>query len=611
MSIRTKILIPLLAFLLLGAGVSGLIGAKSLSGFARLASMSGEAITASDASRTARDGFDEAERLLERVLAMTDMVETSSIEPRFRATTTTTAAALGQLKTAALTPGMSGIAQDAIDHFTHWQKDAEVLLGLQPAKEIATLEVMRRSGDNVRALLDKAVALAGQDARTGIADETTALEAEMRLIFLIALAVALGGAVGAFLLASNLSQPLRELVRSAERLAGGDVSVRIGALDRKDEVGEIARAVDVFRANVTAQAEAETGATEQRRIIAEERQANDAVQTRASREQQTVTDAIAVALQRLARGDLTGELSGFPTTYGVLEADYNAAIAQLRDTIVDVTRDTRTISSGTREVSIAADDLSGRTEQQAASLEETAVALDRITKTVRETANGAQHAHQAVSHAKAEAEKTGSVVRDAVAAMAELERSSGQISQIVGVIDSIAFQTNLLALNAGVEAARAGDAGRGFAVVASEVRALAQRSADSAREIKQLISQSSLQIGSGVSLVRQTGSALDRILAQVGEINGIITMIAKAAGEQAAGLDQVNTAVADMGNVTQQNAQLVEQSATAGRDLAAEAEKLAALVARFTVSGPSAKGGAGVRHPGRPAATGRGQARAA
>ncbi len=596
MSIRIKVLIPLLACLLLGAVASGFIGLRSLSGIADLASLSGKAITAADASRVARDGFDGADQIVSRVVAMTDLLDPDAIQPRFKAQADATAAALADLKTAALSPAMAEIAQTAVDRFTAWRRDAEVLLGIERAGEIATLDLMRRNGEGVRSQLDRAVTLAGRDARTRIEAETASLGTELRAVFGVALGVAGLAAAGAFLVARNLSAPLRALVASAQRLAAGDVSVRIGALERRDEVGEIARAVDVFRANVTAQATAEAEAVEQRRLGTDERRRSDLARAASSQEQEAVVQAIAAALEALARGDLTRELSSFPSAYQVLQTDYNTAIAQLRQAMGEVAGNTRTIRSGTRHLSVAADDLSGKTEQQSTGLERTAQSLDRITKAVRGTANGAKHAHDVVTFAKSEAEATGSVVRDAVAAMGSIETCSRQIGQIIGVIDEIAFQTNLLALNAGVEAARAGDAGRGFAVVASEVRGLAQRSAEAAKEIKALVSNSARQIGSGVDLVRRTGGALERILEQVVEINGIVTSISVAANEQAAGLDEVNAAVADMGRITQNNAGLVDQSADACRDLASEADKLAELVARFTVAQSSKTGVAsGVR----------------
>ena len=239
--------------------------------------------------------------------------------------------------------------------------------------------------------------------------------------------------------------------------------------------------------------------------------------------------------------------------------------------------------SGSDEIADASDSLARRTEQQAASLEETAAALEEITATVRRTAEGASHARSVVAGAKTDAETGGEVVGRAIVAMNAIATSSRAITQIIGVIDEIAFQTNLLALNAGVEAARAGDAGRGFAVVAQEVRALAQRSAEAAKEIKGLISASTRQVGEGVDLVGQTGEALGRIVGQVAEINTVVTDIAASAQEQASGLQQINVAIAQMDQVTQQNAAMVEESTAASHALAREAGDLDRLMGRFQV----------------------------
>jgi methyl-accepting chemotaxis protein len=241
----------------------------------------------------------------------------------------------------------------------------------------------------------------------------------------------------------------------------------------------------------------------------------------------------------------------------------------------------RSMATGSSEITSAADDLARHTEQQASSIEETATALDEIVAIVRKTAEGARHASDIVVAAKTHAEKVEGVVRQTVSAMGQIENSSHQITQIIGVIDEIAFQTNLLALNAGVEAARAGDAGRGFAVVASEVRALAQRSAQAAKEIKTIIGSSSQQVGYGVTLVAQTGEALGIILSQVVEINGVVAEIATAAGDQAHSLSQVNQAVNQMDKATQENAAMVEQSTAASHKLSSEANALLDMVGVF------------------------------
>jgi methyl-accepting chemotaxis protein len=309
------------------------------------------------------------------------------------------------------------------------------------------------------------------------------------------------------------------------------------------------------------------------------------------RAEQTATEdeativALRNAMSALAAGDLSYRISQtLPGKADVLKRDYNAATEQLDEIIRAVSGAVANITSGSAGISKSSDNLSRRTEQQASSLEQTAAAIEEITATVRRTAQSTNELATSMSHTRQAAEKSGTVVQNAIQAMSQIEASSGQIEQIIGVIDDIAFQTNLLALNAGVEAARAGDAGKGFAVVAQEVRELAQRSANAAKEIKQLISTSSDQVGKGVNLVDETGKALQTIVGEITAITGLISEIAQSSKEQATGVGEINTAVNQMDQMTQQNATMVSETTNASYTLAEEADQLAALISRLKTS---------------------------
>lgn len=290
------------------------------------------------------------------------------------------------------------------------------------------------------------------------------------------------------------------------------------------------------------------------------------------------------ALTSLAEGDLEQRIEHpFIPELDKLRTDFNQALGKLQQTMRAIAENTQAVRSGAGQITQASDDLARRTEQQAASLEQTAAALDQVTATVHKTAEGAVGAHNIVAGAKSDAERSGQIVSETVQAMSGIEQSSHEIGNIIGVIDEIAFQTNLLALNAGVEAARAGDAGRGFAVVASEVRALAQRSADAAKDIKTLIATSERHVELGVKLVAETGQALTRIVEQVSQLNTVVADISASTQEQSTALHEVNTAINQMDQFTQQNAAMVEQSTAASHSLAKEADELSRLVGQFAI----------------------------
>jgi len=410
----------------------------------------------------------------------------------------------------------------------------------------------------------------------------------------IGLAAVFGAGIAVVLIRSVVV-PLSASTLTVSNLAEGRTDIAVEGTDRGDELGVLARALEVFKSGIIERRRMEAEAAEAR--VRAEQERTRAQEEAIAQERAMVSNSIGSGLACLAQKDLTVRLTdALPEAYSKLQRDFNAAMGEIEAALQGVRSSTDTMSLSTQEVSASADDLARRTEQQAASLEETAAALDQITATGKKAAEGANHAKEVVSEAQTDAAKTGAVVRKTVEAMGNIEKSAQQINQIIGVIDEIAFQTNLLALNAGVEAARAGEAGRGFAVVASEVRALAQRSADAAKEIKTLISKSSSQVAEGVDLVAETGKALERILEQVNDINKVVVDIAAGAQEQATGLTQINTAINQMDQATQQNAAMVEETTAASHALSQEALQLAGVVSTFRLSGtdaaPVASGGA-------------------
>ena len=374
-------------------------------------------------------------------------------------------------------------------------------------------------------------------------------------------------------------------------LAAGDYSNEVPYAQRNDEIGEMAQSVAYFRQGEIERKDARAkSAAEQAEIkrleeeAAERQAAEDAERVR-------VIEALTSGLENLSLGNLAYRINTtFAPAYEKLRTEFNSAVGSLSETIDEISATTESVRLASSEIGSSADDLSKRTEQQAASLEETAAALDEITSTVKSSSQRAEEASHMVATAKTGAEKSGAVVKNAISAMERIEESSKQISQIISVIDDIAFQTNLLALNAGVEAARAGEAGKGFAVVAQEVRELAGRSATAAKEIKTLIDTSSTQVGTGVTLVNQTGTALGEIESQVGRINDLIQSIVTGAREQSTALAEINSAVNQMDQVTQQNAAMVEETNAATQGLSGEAVKLESLMRRFNTGGNGRRG---------------------
>ncbi len=368
-------------------------------------------------------------------------------------------------------------------------------------------------------------------------------------------------------------------------LAEGDLTKEVPFGDRKDEIGEMANSVEVFRQAALERKRMRIEAEEMRATAVEEQRSRAAIVAEQAEALSHVVETLGAGLARLAQCNIRYTIDDpFVLHFEPLRRDFNNALAAFQTTLVQVLETTQAIHENGLEMRSASDNLAKRTEQQAAALEETSAALEQVAVTVAQSSERSVETRKLVADTKSCTEDSGRVVRNAIDAMKKIEQSASEIGQIIGVIDEIAFQTNLLALNAGVEAARAGDAGKGFAVVAQEVRELAQRSAAAAKEIKTLVSNSGQQVDRGVKLVDETGSALARIDNFVSSIDRNVDAISTAAIEQSAGLKQISVAVNDLDQMTQQNAAMVEETTALSHTLSAASTHLTALVNSFVLN---------------------------
>jgi methyl-accepting chemotaxis protein len=597
LSIRFQILIPLVVTIIVGFGSASLVGYQAMIGQDEVEAVVQEAIGAKMLSARTEQQFKDAMSVADRVLAMTDFVPAGEVKRQFEQANNALEETLKELSGNKLSASLTDSVVALVDKHAIWARDVQISLGLLQDSEIPTSEKLARSQHAIIsqiAVLNQIVDKVATDSVTAAGRALTS-KIETELAFAGVAAV-----IGLFILAMiarRISQPIQRITQSMQQLAAGETDRAIPYAGRGDEIGKMAASVDVFRHNAiarfTLEIEAENGriTAEANRIADQERGERNAA------ERLTIaTSGLAAGLKRLAAGDLAVNLQEqFAPEFEPLRHDFNSSVDQLANTLLSVSESVATINSRTREISLGSNELSSRTERQAAALEETAAALSAVTAKVAQSSQIADEARAVADQANRSAETSGKVVAQTVVAMGEIEESSKQINNIIGVIDQIAFQTNLLALNAGVEAARAGDAGKGFAVVAQEVRELAQRSAQAAKEIKELIGSSSGKVVSGVQLVNQTGVALGDIGRYVVDINKFMDELAASSREQSANLSEVNQAMHQMDQVTQQNAAMVEETTAASGTLASEAERLRELVSQFELASPAAPRRASLR----------------
>ena len=586
MPILSRMLIGFGIIIALGVVQSALTGASVRSLSRQIEHAAAEPVAQVDSARSAWDAFGEARAHVASVIEGIRYRSSAEELEIFNALAARIDEELVRFTATSLSPETAEMAETTTATIAEWKRNALILLGEKPATAIPAPHVMDRYADEIRVGLEGLVGAALASAQKSRQDINVLAQATQWRTIAMSIGVALLGLLIAVPLALSLTRPLGRLQARMLSMIDGDVETAIADQKRRDEIGRIAQALGYFRERLVERNRLEEEAADAGRLNEQKLRDTEDAFTAAGREQSTIVEELGRAIDAVAQGDLTVRITAeVGAAYEKLKSDFNAAIASLEAIVGTVSTTTEDIRVGVDEISHAAGDLSQRTERQAADLAETTGALDGVLSTVEKTSDGVKRVRQAVTAADTEANASEEIVRKAVEAMGRIDKSSDSISQIIGVIDEIAFQTNLLALNASVEAARAGEAGRGFAVVAQEVRSLAQHSASAASEIKTLISSARPEVQQGVELVSEAGEALSRIGKQVSAINGVVAEMAESAVEQATSIREISQSVGQIDQVTQQNAAMVEESTAATYSLKSKTEELAGKLGQFRITG--------------------------